>query len=220
MPERTSFLRYLHSWFSAAMVGAWEVFGTVSSVAGGALWAWHKYQPNSFNLAVSRIGFSPDGAMNDLVWEIPFTAGVAVLAVRFLRAPYEIHRSNEKVNTERIQGLEAQIQTLTTGPRLHLREPGAVHLVHDVSFFDGTGAELLRVDGVRVRFVNDPIQPVATAVARDVGARISVRRSNGEVIREIDARWSDSPQPLPLQSIVHLLRVDFGIQEEPRSTWS
>jgi hypothetical protein len=133
------------------------------------------------------------------------------LQSQFEAALRAILANRESSVGEVVDAPAVQARTL---PRLRLREPGAVHIVPDVSFFDATGAELFRVDSLRVRFVNDPVLPASTAVAHGVGARISVRDASGVVLREIDARWSDSPQPKPLESVVHLLRVDFRIQEE------
>jgi hypothetical protein len=103
-------------------------------------------------------------------------------------------------------------------PRLTLRQPGAVHIVKDIAFYNSETRQVVwRVDSLRMRFVNEPKQHGKDARATNVGARIAFSR-DGVLIREIDARWTESDQPTERlkknQSITDFLRVDFDILEE------
>lgn len=92
----TPFRAYLRRWFKAAAAPAYDLLGLAGVMVGSVLWAWHRFWPDNFRWAAGRIGFSPEAAVSDLVWEIPLTAGFAVLAYRLVRAPYEMQIEAER----------------------------------------------------------------------------------------------------------------------------
>jgi hypothetical protein len=107
-----------------------------------------------------------------------------------------------------------------SAPRITWRDPGAIH-VESVRF-EARPQHLRDITAwvsyfMKVRFVNDPPTSSPSAVARDVIAKISFFRDD-QCLRIVDGRWSESHQPNDLiqahQSIVHLLRMDFGIGDE------
>lgn len=102
--KRLSFWGFIRLWWSAATKGSWDRVGLLSTIVGAVVWVWHKYYAASFDRAVAYVGWSPEAAVTDLVWQLPLGVGGLALAWRFVRAPYEIHletvTSREAVTAE------------------------------------------------------------------------------------------------------------------------
>jgi len=105
-------------------------------------------------------------------------------------------------------------------PNIKFREPDAVH----IELITWT----LRPDHLRaptswtapfhkVRFINDPMVPAPSAVAKNVSAKVRFSQE-GQLLREVDGRWSESESPLERmakgQPILDLIKMDFGIGDE------
>jgi hypothetical protein len=112
MSDQPTFGRYLSQWFTAAFSPAWNVFGAFGVLVGGSLWVWHRVSPSSFDSTAQYFSLSPDAAMTDLIWIIPFWLGVAVFIYRFVRAPYEIHLKSIGVIEELINERDAVLSQL------------------------------------------------------------------------------------------------------------
>ncbi len=68
---------------------------------------------------------------------------------------------------------------------------------------------------ISVRFINDPIHPSQTAIAKDICAKLRhFIPDTGNTLLEVDGRWAGSDQPSSrnwLASKSDLLRTDFNI---------
>lgn len=138
-----------------------------------------------------------------------FGWGFAALCICLLQALWSLKRRERELSKQ-------LSDYIATRPKLCLRE-GAVHM-DDVSFSNQlTGEVLFTAQFIHVRFMNEPIVSSATAVAKNVGAKVQFS-SGGQVIKEIDGRWADSDQPGMLiaqaKSTLPLLRIDFDIASE------
>lgn len=100
---------YLWQWFGAARKGAWDTFGSVSTLVGFVLWAWHKFDEVTFRRFSDALRVSPEAAMSDLVWQIPVAVGACVLGYRFIRAPYEIHLATLTTHEEDKQAVQSAL---------------------------------------------------------------------------------------------------------------
>ena len=103
-------------------------------------------------------------------------------------------------------------------PRIRLKEPDAAHVAKDIKFYDiATGQIFSTVDSLRLRLINDPKVPEPEATAKAIAAKISYSK-DGVALKEIDGRWVDSANPMPLiaqgKSTTELLRKYFEIGAE------
>jgi hypothetical protein len=108
--EVTTPKSYFRTWWKAAWAPAYDVFGVLGVALGVCLGVWHKFRPENFRWTASQFGLSPEAAMSDLVWIIPLAFGLSVLAYRLIRAPFEIHVSNENRHQSEAASLKTQIQ--------------------------------------------------------------------------------------------------------------
>lgn len=114
MPEGTglSFAEYFRQWIKASIAPAWDLFGGLGVLLGLGLWAWNRYWPLTFKGAMAAIGFTPEAAMSDLVWQIPLGAGLLAFAYRFIRAPYEIHQAAQDSHRTAVAALRQEVDQL------------------------------------------------------------------------------------------------------------
>jgi hypothetical protein len=120
LPAVPTFLGYLRVWFRAVRKGAWDTFGTVSTLAALAIWLWTEYWPDSFKAAAARFGVTPENAMSDWVWQVPLGVGLLALAYRTIRAPYEMHVSALATHNATLK--EAQASLAETQRQLAAKE--------------------------------------------------------------------------------------------------
>jgi hypothetical protein len=148
----------------------------------------------------------PIGIDSSLHWQYGLGGLVCIFAA-LVQAAWAV-REKESALEARIASLESQPR-----PRLQLREPGAIHMDEIPFFHPGMQQPVLVAEFIHVRFVNEPLRPEPSAVAKSIAAKVSFSRE-GRVLKTIDGRWSDVDQPTPLKSVLPLLRATFDIGDE------
>ena len=165
-----------------------------------------------------RDGFPPETQqkyqLNLLLHHWPIQTWIAFFAlINFLVVLHGAKLAIKKREGER-DGYALELKKINEAkPRIQLREPNACY-IETVVLHVG-GQPMLGVPFIRVRFVNNPIAPNPTAVAKDVRAHISYFSPGNELLLRVDGRWTDSTQPSDrLASMTHLLETKFGIGAE------
>jgi hypothetical protein len=168
-----------------------------------------------FVIISAVVGGDATTAARLVKWSAWLTGIAAVLLM--LRAQYDAWIEN----TVRAETFEARLKKIDEAkPALKLNLPNAVY-VEEVyqRFTDGKGNVLHEQTAsfLKVRFINDPIQPYPSANSSGVRAYIDYHRlaDNQHVLR-IDGRWAESDQPSAYKAEVSkapLLAAPFGIGE-------
>ncbi len=103
-----SWPRYYWLLLKAAFTRGWSIFGAANLVAAFTAWALAKRFPRW------------EAVLNDLAWQIPAVLGLGTIAIRWIVAPFEVHRKTVKQADKRISGsldqvygLNSQINKLT-----------------------------------------------------------------------------------------------------------
>lgn len=161
-----------------------------------------------------------------LDWWMTTTIILVYAAMFFAYFSWHILRTPWKMDADRrttIWLLEERNNTLQTEinqihevkPKIILREPGAKHV--ETITLSRRGVIVAIAPFVSVRFINKPTGNFPNSVARDVRAKIRFLDSSGNLVLQMDGRWSDSDQPSTRafgSSRNDLLAIDFGIEEE------
>jgi hypothetical protein len=173
-----------------------------------------------------RDAFSPEiqqtYQLNLLLHRWSWQTWVAIFAIgNFLVVLHGARLAIGKRDNER-DTLAMELEEIkNTKPRIRLKDPDAIYCESvDHNFRDQHGNTIFTqtVPFLKMRFINDPPVPSASAIAKDVRAKISFYRCDDEVcILSIDGRWAESTQPPalhPLESRSSLLGATFAIGEE------
>jgi hypothetical protein len=173
-----------------------------------------------------RDAFSPEiqekYQLNLLLHHLSWQTWVAIFAVgNFLVVLYGAKLAIRK-RDDRGELLAGELEEIkSTKPRIKLKEPNAIYCESvDHNFRDQQSKVFFSqtVPFLKIRFENDPIFPSASAIAKDVRAKISFYRCDDEsCVLSIDGRWAESTQPPalhPLESRTQLLGATFAIGEE------
>jgi hypothetical protein len=129
--------------------------------------------------------------MSDLIYQIPIGAGIAVLAYRLIRAPYEMHVANEASHRAEVSTLEVALAKHRQPKNLNV-EIGGYYYVTDDSVTDPDGAWLICY---RVVIANPDDKPVALELWPTLAMKENASWRIGEISQGNPPGWALKGDP-------------------------